>query len=72
MTADEIPRLQALRDALRKTRVSGEILRVKGACVSVKLIVPVTAWPLLAWAVSDSSEGVDMDPLKMNGADARR
>lgn len=43
---------------------------MKGACVSVELILPLTAWPLLAWAVSNSTEWVDMDPLKMNGADA--
>ena len=72
MTDDEITRLKALRDALRKTRVSGEILRVKGACVSVKLILPAAAWALLAWAVSDSPEGVEMDPLKRETMMKRR
>lgn len=65
MTPD---RLLALRDALRKTRVVGEVLRVPGACISVKLVMPAAAWPLLAWAVSDSPEGVELDPLKREAA----
>lgn len=61
---DELDRLRGLRDALRKTRVAGEVLRVEGACVSVKLILPVSAWPLLAWAVSDSPEMMENEPLR--------
>ena len=68
MKADDIPRLRALRNALRKTRVVGEVLSVKGARVSVKLVLPAAAWPLLAWAVSNSPEGMDMDPLKREAA----
>ncbi len=63
--ADDLPRLRALRGALRKTQVVGEVLKVPGAKVSVKLVMPAGTWPLLAWAVSDSPEEMDMDPLKL-------
>ena len=67
MTADETARLRALRDALSRCEVSGEVMRVKGGMVSVKLVMSVATWPLLAWAVSDSTEEVDMDPLERTG-----
>lgn len=70
MAGDDLSRLRALRDALRKTRVVGEVLRVKGGQVSVKLVMSVATWPLLAWAVSDSPEAVDTDPLKREDAAA--
>jgi len=63
---DDLPRLRALRDALRKTRVAGEVLHVDGGAVSVKLVMLAATWTLLAWAVSDSPEGVELDPLNRN------
>ena len=56
MTADETTRLRTLRDALRASWVDGEVMRVRGGRVSVKIVLPASAWPLLAWAVSDSPE----------------
>ena len=64
MTEDDLPRLRVLRGALRKTRVVGEVLKVSGCGVSGTLVMPAAMWPLLAWAVSDSPEGVEVDPLK--------
>ncbi len=64
MKADDLPRLRALRDALGKARVSGEVLHVDGGAVSVKLLMLTATWTLLTWALSDSPEEVDLDPLK--------
>lgn len=62
---DDLPRLRALRDALRKTAsIDGEILHVTGGGVSVKLVMSAPTWALLAWAVSDSPEGLELEPLR--------
>lgn len=63
MTDDELTRLESLRDALRKSEMVGGPIPYPGNRVDITIAMSRETLPLLMWAVSDSPEGVEREPL---------
>jgi hypothetical protein len=60
---DDLRRLEALREALRGARILSRATH-PGGLVAVNLLLSAQAFTGLAWAVSDSTETPQRDPLQ--------
>ncbi len=63
MTTDELRRLEILREALRGAHIIGRTAH-SGGLVTINLLLSAQAFSELAWAVSDSTETLQRDPLQ--------
>ncbi len=63
MNTDELDRLKALREALRGTHILSRTTH-PGGLVAIRLLLSAQAFSELAWAVSDSTETPQRDPLQ--------
>lgn len=63
MATVDIRRLEVLREALRSARILSRATR-PGGLVAVTLLLSAQAFTGLAWAVSDSTETLQRDPLQ--------
>ena len=61
--AEELRRLEALREALRGTHILSRTTH-PGGLVAIRLLLSAQAFSELAWAVSDSTETPQRDPLQ--------
>ncbi|MCH7692702.1 MAG: hypothetical protein IIC54_10565 [Proteobacteria bacterium] len=63
MATVDLRRLEALREALRGARILSRATH-PGGLVAVNLLLSAQAFTGLAWAVSDSTETLQRDPLQ--------
>ncbi len=61
--AEELRRLEALREALRGAHILSRTTH-PGGLVAIRLLLSAQAFSALAWAVSDSTETPQRDPLQ--------